>query len=569
MPAGNSALANDLYGTLTWQLVLLVTASAVIGWLLWARRSPARGSGDLPTEPRGRRILRISLGVLWVVDGLLQAQPQMPSSFVSVTIAPRLVATPEWLQALVTPFTRLWLQHPVGADTVTVWIQVGLGLAIIVGGTGRVARLVLLASCGWAAFVWVVGELLGGLTEADSSWLTGAPGSALLYVVAAVLLMLPLAMWRTGVAARWARLLVGVCLLVGAGLQALPRTGFWGPGGLSGALSDTAAMGVPEPLAVPVRWLAGAVPSVAVLANGALVLVLVVLGSGLLVGRWTRTVSAATAVLTLLSWWFGQGFGIFGGTGTDPDTGMMLLVLLAAGWPWPSAPVTESSALIPELKPQPVARWRPVLRIGAVAVAVGTLLVLPLAASFMLLGPQTAQAAVGDSGGVVRTDPVAMPQLTLTDQTGRSLSTQQLRGKLVVVAFLDPECYDTCPLIANQLRAAVGGLGADSDAVAVYAIDVNPYFNSIEDVRTFTHEHGLDDMTQWHFVTGSNAAVGAALSAFGQGVSVPPVGMIGHPQAVYLFGRGGEELAVLNDTGNEELTQSYAQLIESELRHFL
>ena len=45
--------------------------------------------------------------------------------------------------------------------------------------------------------------------------------------------------------------------------------------------------------------------------------------------------------------------------------------------------------------------------------------------------------------------------------------------------------------------------------------------------------------------------------------------MIGHPQTVYLFGRTGEELSVLNDTANDNLTRSYVQLIAAELRRHL
>ena len=88
-------------------------------------------------------------------------------------------------------------------------------------------------------------------------------------------------------------------------------------------------------------------------------------------------------------------------------------------------------------------------------------------------------------------------------------------------------------------------------------------------MATFTREHGLDSLPGWHFVTGSTAQVGAVLAAFGEGVSVPDVGMIGHPQTVYLFGRDGSELSVLNDTANDDLTESYVELITGELRAHL
>ena len=182
-PGGSTALAGALYSALLWQLALLLVVSGAVVAVVMRRRGATGSPGWLVTEPTGRRVLRVSLGVLWIVDGLLQAQPAMPASFVPETIAPSLAAAPDWLFAVVDPFSRLWLQHPVAADAVTVWIQVGLGLGILVGGSGRLARSLLVASAAWAGFVWVVGELVGGLTDPQASWLTGAPGAALLYVV--------------------------------------------------------------------------------------------------------------------------------------------------------------------------------------------------------------------------------------------------------------------------------------------------------------------------------------------------------------------------------------------------
>ena len=161
------------------------------------------------------------------------------------------------------------------------------------------------------------------------------------------------------------------------------------------------------------------------------------------------------------------------------------------------------------------------------------------------------------------------PDFTLTDQGGRSVSMRDQRGKLTVVVFLDPECFDSCPLVANQLATAVRSLGDQATSVSILAVDVNPVFNTVQDVRTFTDEHGLTDLAGWHFVTGTTRQVGEVLAAFGEGVTVPRVGMIGHPQTVYLFGRTGEELSVLNDTANDNLTRSYVQLIAAELRRHL
>ena len=46
-------------------------------WVPGSRTSFRPATGDL-AEPRGRQVLRIGFGVLWILDGLLQAQPAMP-----------------------------------------------------------------------------------------------------------------------------------------------------------------------------------------------------------------------------------------------------------------------------------------------------------------------------------------------------------------------------------------------------------------------------------------------------------------------------------------------------------
>jgi len=562
-PGGNTALSADLYAALIGQLLVLLGVALVVVVAAVVLRRRGWPSNPPVLEPRGRRILRISLGVLWIVDGLLQAQPAMPASFVQTVLVPALGSAPDWLYGVIDPFGRLWLQHPVAADAVTVWIQVGLGAALIVGGSGRAARAVLVASAAWAGFVWVVGEVVGGMTDPQASWLDGAPGAALLYLAASLVLLFPTSAWGSGRAGRWLRRVVGATLVLGAVLQAVPRSGYWAPTGLFNHLSEVAVSGVPRVAAGPIQSLATALPPHATLANAVLVTVLAAVGVGLLVDVFPRGLIVTASVLSFLGWWFGQGFGVFGGTATDPSSGVVAIVMLVASWPWPAA------VPVPLEDGAPARRTAGVPRLVVGAVSVACLLVLPLVAGMGLLGAQTAQAAVGDSGGVTQTPPEPAPEFTLLDQDGRTLRMADLRGGLTLDEYLDPVCFDSCPLIANQLATAVHSLGSDARSVSVLAIDVNPVFNTVADVRTFTVEHGLDTWAGWHFVTGSSAQVAALLAAYGEGISVPNVGMIGHPQTIYLFGREGEELAVLNDTANDDLVASYVALIAAELRRHL
>ena len=68
----------------------------------------AAGAGTAPeatapaaAEPAWRRLLRIGFGLLWVFDGILQAQPKMAVGLPSQVIEPIAAASPSWVQHLV------------------------------------------------------------------------------------------------------------------------------------------------------------------------------------------------------------------------------------------------------------------------------------------------------------------------------------------------------------------------------------------------------------------------------------------------------------------------------------
>src|SRR5665811_1868902 len=63
----------------------------------------------------------------------------------------------------------------------------------------------LWASMFWSAVVWVGGEFFGGLFATAVSWLSGAPGAILVYVMAAALLLVRWDRWSSGNAERLAR----------------------------------------------------------------------------------------------------------------------------------------------------------------------------------------------------------------------------------------------------------------------------------------------------------------------------------------------------------------------------
>ena len=58
------------------------------------------------------------------------------------------------------------------------------------------------------------------------------------------------------------------------------------------------------------------------------------------------------------------------------------------------------------------------------------------------------------------------------------MSLASLRGKVVLLTFLDPVCTTDCPLIAQEMRSADAMLGAKAGGTELVAVVANPTYTS-------------------------------------------------------------------------------------------
>ena len=70
---------------------------------------------------------------------------------------------------------------------------------------------------------------------------------------------------------------------------------------------------------------------------------------------------------------------------------------------------------------------------------------------------------------------IRAPGFTLTDQNGHALSLASLRGKVVVLQFMDPHCTDICPIVSAEFVKAYHDLGPLASKVVFAAVNVNAY----------------------------------------------------------------------------------------------
>jgi protein SCO1 len=81
-----------------------------------------------------------------------------------------------------------------------------------------------------------------------------------------------------------------------------------------------------------------------------------------------------------------------------------------------------------------------------------------------------------------------LPSFSLPDQTGRTIDSDDLRGKVVLVTFLETQCTEACPIIGEMIREAFRRL--DGEAVAV-AISVHPGDDTPAAVQAYLRRHRL------------------------------------------------------------------------------
>ena len=578
-------------------LILLIIAATAWVWPYTAPRPrPDVGPADATDEPAAleaaqpatelgehpaRKLLRISFGLLWIFDGLLQLQQAMPVGLPAQVVQPAAESSPGWVQHLVSNGSLIWLRHPISAAASAVWIQIGVGVLLLVARRGRLSQLAGAASVSWGLVVWVFGEAFGGIFGSGLSWLFGAPGAVLFYVVAGVLIALPERAWVGHRVGRALLGVLGVFFVAMAVLQAWPGRGFWqgqrDPHGAAGALTSMVQTmsKTPQPHA-----LSSVVSSFATfdaqhgwVVNLFIVLALAALGVALLTGREHVTFFAlvGSSVLCVAVWVLVQDLGFLGGVGTDPNSMIPTVLLIGAGYlamsrqasPTVLRPVSRPTTLRTALS-SPAA-----LGVTAAVASFGIVLVGAVPMAFASVNTHTDTIVTEAINGQPEpTDTPAAP-FELTDQNGAPVSLATLKGRTIALTFLDPVCTTDCPLIAQQFRQVDESLGAAAAKnTAFVAVVANPTYLGVEFVQAFDSQENMN-MPNWYFLTGSLAQLTAVWNAYGiQVQTIGSGGMAAHSDTTYVIDGAGHLRIILGANPGSSATDSasFAALLNKEMR---
>jgi cytochrome oxidase Cu insertion factor (SCO1/SenC/PrrC family) len=466
-------------------------------------------------EPRARTYLRMAFGAIWLVDGILQFQASMPLAMANGIVAPAAAGTPSWLHSLMFDGIGIWNNHPIALAVGTAWIQVGIGLLLLVSNAS-IGRLAAAVSVGWASMIWLIGNGAGGIFQSTNSILFGWPGAPLFYIVAGIWLALP----TSNFPERFSRCTLrglSVLVAVGALLQCLPSRGFWHGGNTNAETAMTSAMTkTPQPHVL--AWIVSHFGDFAGTIGGGFNVIVIIWLGACAVGLWLasdrdlRWPTRTFVIGCLFFWVVAQDVPFWGGIATDVNS-MIPLAVLA----WCASPARRT--------PAPLQRHLPVemrSSSGAVVASFASAMVLFSVVSMAWATGASAESTLflAQNGPAASVNTVA-PGFTLTDQHGATYSMNEHAGHYTLLTFLDPECWTDCPLLAAQLRQVRSELspGAKLDIVAVAA---DPYHETVADVNHFIDIHSLKDVKGFYFVTGRLTAVRKVWNSYGIGVSMTP-----------------------------------------------
>jgi len=145
----------------------------------------------------------------------------------------------------------------------------------------------------------------------------------------------------------------------------------------------------------------------------------------------------------------------------------------------------------------------------AVAAVVG----ISLAPRDELDSPEALQLSNGWAGAQ-RPHGQPVPDFTLRDENGKTVTAASLRGTPVVFAFIYSTCRDTCPAQVQTIRNALDELpAAERNRVRVVGVSVDPANDTAKRAQSFLLKQQMTGRMQ--FLLGSRAQLEPVWESFG------------------------------------------------------
>jgi protein SCO1/2 len=131
----------------------------------------------------------------------------------------------------------------------------------------------------------------------------------------------------------------------------------------------------------------------------------------------------------------------------------------------------------------------------------------------------------------------------LTDQNSATVKLSDFRGQVVALTFMDSKCTDTCPLTAAHFREVYRQLTEDEAKQVVFVgVNVNIEESAVSDVLESTRTWHLDEIPNWHFLTGSHEVLEPVWKAYGVSAAHShKSSAIMHTPGTFLIDKAGQQ----------------------------
>jgi protein SCO1/2 len=150
--------------------------------------------------------------------------------------------------------------------------------------------------------------------------------------------------------------------------------------------------------------------------------------------------------------------------------------------------------------------------------------------------PSTAPLAKKTERREVR---IPVQDFSLTDQNNRPLQFEQLKGRVMLLAFAYTTCPDVCPLVTAAMHRVQSELGrAEKNSVYFLTITTDPEIDSPPVLAAYAKRYGVDH-SNWAFLTGATEALAPVWKTFGVKVLRKSRGLIDHTPLTALIDQQG------------------------------
>jgi protein SCO1/2 len=158
----------------------------------------------------------------------------------------------------------------------------------------------------------------------------------------------------------------------------------------------------------------------------------------------------------------------------------------------------------------------------------------------------------------------AVPDFTLTSQSGGPVSLSAFRGKVVAINFIYTRCPlpDYCPRMVSQFKAVRDRFAAAlGRSLVLLTISFDPQYDTPDRLRDYAARHGAEH-SAWLFLTGEESQIERVCASFGVQYWAEE-GLITHSLQTAIVDRQGRLAA--NVEGKDFTSKQLGDLIESVL----